>query len=193
MARLAGLVEVVACFPQLLGASILDDLKDSKADVSQRLDFGIPKHGIGLKLRPGLSGGQFSCVKALAIVLITGRRKEPRNFQEVYTFCQCDCTDSDLLPVLIRLRRPFRRPTLGSLDLDCVKILSAAGSIMSRISSLTDTTGFMSPHRAGAGDEEGFGFDVEHADRKTVTINTPVRATTGVQTKPFIIPTSNDG
>ena len=53
------------------------------------------------------------------------------------------------------------------------KMLSDAGSSMSRMSSLTDTTGFMSPHRTGvAGGAAGeAGFGDEHAGSSTPTQN----------------------
>ena len=62
---------------------------------------------------------------------------------------------------------------------------------MSRINSLTDTTGFMSPHSAGAGGGEGFGLAGEHADSKAMTINSPAQQTPGVPTEPFDMAISN--
>src|SRR5438270_6149878 len=54
------------------------------------------------------------------------------------------------------------------------KMLSAIGSSMSPISSLTETTGFMSPRRAGAGD--GGGAGKEHADHASAPSNIPATA-----------------
>jgi hypothetical protein len=62
---------------------------------------------------------------------------------------------------------------------------------MSRINSLTDTTGFMSPHSAGTGGDEGFGLGGEHADIKALTINSPAQQTPGVPTEPFDMAISN--
>src|SRR2546430_7551002 len=55
-------------------------------------------------------------------------------------------------------------PSLVVTALTASKMLSDAGSSMSRISSLTDTTALSSPHSAGGRSKGGDGFDDEHAD-----------------------------
>src|SRR3954451_7968737 len=57
------------------------------------------------------------------------------------------------------------------------KMLSAIGSIMSRINSFTETTGFMSPQRAGAAAAGGAGWDEEqHSVRQAQSSSPPRRA-----------------
>src|SRR4051812_3519548 len=70
---------------------------------------------------------------------------------------------------------------LGSMSvLTESKMKSDAGSIMYCISSLTDTTGFMSPQRAGAcggaAAGAGAGFWDEHADIRPAAITQRVEA-----------------
>ena len=57
-------------------------------------------------------------------------------------------------------------PLVVSMLLTALKMLSATGSSMSRISSLTETTAFMSPHSGGdAGGGADGGGDEQAADR----------------------------
>src|SRR6185436_19733200 len=56
---LTGLVEILGGVPQLPGVPLLHDLEDLEADVSQRLDLGIPEHRIGLELGQDLRRRQF--------------------------------------------------------------------------------------------------------------------------------------
>ena len=51
---------------------------------------------------------------------------------------------------------------------------------MSRMSSLTETTGVSSPHSLGVEDEGGVGFD-EHVDVKTPRTNTPAHLARGLR------------
>src|SRR5436190_10329601 len=55
------------------------------------------------------------------------------------------------------------------------KILSEAGSSMSRISSLTETTGLRSPQSADAGGGAGAGFDDEQPCVHTAMTNSPAQ------------------
>src|SRR5467141_2757548 len=50
---------------------------------------------------------------------------------------------------------------------------------MSRISSLTDTTGLRSPHSSSAGRGAGVGFDDEHVVVRTPRVNNPAHMATG--------------
>jgi hypothetical protein len=51
----------------------------------------------------------------------------------------------------------------------------------------------MSPHKAGAGGEEGAGFDGEHADSETLADNNAAMTTEGVRAQPFNIWISSGG
>src|SRR5882672_9253909 len=53
---------------------------------------------------------------------------------------------------------------------------------MSRISSLTETTGVRSPQRCGAGVVTGAAFDEEHADANAATVRTP-QTTSGLRVR----------
>src|ERR1700730_18669228 len=63
------------------------------------------------------------------------------------------------------------------------KMLSATGSIMYRISSLTETMGLMSPQSAGPRGGDWVGFDDEHVDVKTPKTNSPAQMTRGLRVK----------
>src|SRR5207237_477103 len=67
-------------------------------------------------------------------------------------------------------------PFLSTTTLTASKMLSEIGSSMSRISSLTETTGFMSPQSSVVGRGPGTGFDDEHACVKTATTSNPMHA-----------------
>ena len=54
---------------------------------------------------------------------------------------------------------------------------------MSRISSLTETTGLRSPQSSGTGGGTGVGFDEEHAAVKTPMANSPAQMASGLRVR----------
>ena len=96
-----------------------------------------------------------------------GGRKGPRDFEEIGAFGEGDGADRGSSPSP-RLSSGLSRPCLSLVVsiFTASKMKSDAGSSMSRISSLTETTGFMSPHSTGAGGAGGAaaGFEDEQAD-----------------------------
>ena len=173
-----GAIEVVGGVPQFRGISLLHDLEHFEPDIAQGLDLRIPQHGIGFELGPDLCGRQFrsgpapSCCSRLPAAR-TGAGLSAGTRPQRSSRRRCESSPSP-----VRLRHSFDRAALGHLDLHGVEDVVDAGSSMSRISSLTDTTGFMSPHRTGAAAVAGAaageaGFGDEQAVSIAPTQNNP--------------------
>src|SRR5262245_33772805 len=99
MTRFARLVEILTDVPQLVDVFSPRDIERFERHISERLDSGVPLHGIALDFRGDLGRRQFDSVRSGAVVLVTGRCKGSAYLEEIGAFGERDRAGADLVPV----------------------------------------------------------------------------------------------
>ena len=147
VAALARLIEVAAAPPTTPSTFFCLTISSTSSPTFRSASiFAFQSTGSASSFALICAGDNSAGFGALAVVLVSGRRERTRDLEEVHAFRERHGADPDLVPVLLRLRHRLDGAVRRATILTASKILSDAGSSMSRISSFTDTIGLRSPH-----------------------------------------------